>query len=184
LLYKLKDIEELVAKAVEVNIHFDNYITGVCAFAHKAGIHAKAILNNPSTYKIINPADFEMTRYVHVSTLRAITGFIYTNRSSDRKLFDGMARCEVSHAVKSRVEQLNIEMTDEQIKFVTAQVKKLADLRTCGIGDVDAIIQAFHRGIPLTEALPTLTKAEKAVLAGNEVNISSNGVSNEAPVAA
>jgi homocitrate synthase len=82
------------------------------------------------------------------------------------------------------VEQLNIDTTDEQIKFVTAQIKKLADLRTCGMDDVDAIIRAFHRGIPLTEALPTLTKAEKAVLAGDEANTSLNGVSNGAPVAA
>lgn len=86
--------------------------------------------------------------------------------------------------MKSRVEQLNIDLTDEQIKFVTAQVKKLADLRTCGMDDVDAIIRAFHRGIPLAEALPTLTKAEKAVLTGNESNIASNGLSNGAPVAA
>lgn len=34
----------------------------------KAGIHAKAILNNPSTYEIINPADFGMTRYVHFAS--------------------------------------------------------------------------------------------------------------------
>lgn len=86
--------------------------------------------------------------------------------------------------MKSRVEQLNIDMTDEQIKFVTAQVKKLADLRTCGMDDVDAIIRAFHRGIPLTEALPTLTKAEKAVLAGNEANSSLNGGSSVATLPA
>ena len=84
--------------------------------------------------------------------------------------------------MKSRVEQLNIDMSDEQIKFVTAQVKKLADLRTCGMDDVDAIIRAFHRGIPLTEALPTLTKAEKEVLAGTSTKSLSNGTSNTAPI--
>ena len=61
-LEKLKDIEDLVAQAVEVNIPFNNPITGFCAFTHKAGIHAKAILQNPSTYEIINPADFGMER--------------------------------------------------------------------------------------------------------------------------
>lgn len=49
-LHKLKELEDLVAEAVEINIPFNNYITGFCAFTHKAGIHAKAILNNPSTY--------------------------------------------------------------------------------------------------------------------------------------
>ena len=62
-LTKLKAIEDLVAGAVEINIPFNNYITGFCAFTHKAGIHAKAIIAAPSTYEVINPADFGMTRY-------------------------------------------------------------------------------------------------------------------------
>lgn len=53
----LKEIEDLVADNVEINIPFNNYITGFSAFTHKAGIHAKAILANPSTYEIIDPAD-------------------------------------------------------------------------------------------------------------------------------
>jgi isopropylmalate/homocitrate/citramalate synthase len=40
-LHKLKEIEDMVAEAVEVNIPFNNYVTGFCAFTHKAGIHAK-----------------------------------------------------------------------------------------------------------------------------------------------
>lgn len=100
-LTKLKAVEDLVAAAVEINVPFNNYITGnissiiliwlrilplecstmawcieisspskatcpsistisskhqnltnlgFCAFTHKAGIHAKAILANPTTY--------------------------------------------------------------------------------------------------------------------------------------
>jgi homocitrate synthase len=45
-LERLKDIKDLMAQAVEVNIPFNNYITGFCAFTNKAGIHAKAILNS------------------------------------------------------------------------------------------------------------------------------------------
>jgi len=56
-LHMLKEIEDLVADKVEVNVPFNNYITGFSAFTHKAGIHAKAILANPSTYEIIDPAD-------------------------------------------------------------------------------------------------------------------------------
>lgn len=62
----LREIENLVAEAVEIQVPFNNYITGWCAFTHKAGIHAKAILNNPSTYEILNPEDFGMTRYVSI----------------------------------------------------------------------------------------------------------------------
>ncbi len=34
------------------------------------------------------------------------------------------------NAVKSRAEQLSLEMTDEQIKDATAKIKALADVRT------------------------------------------------------
>ncbi len=54
----LRDLENLVADAVCVQVPFNNYITGYCAFTHKAGVHAKAILNNPSTYEILKPEDF------------------------------------------------------------------------------------------------------------------------------
>src|SRR5258708_30300470 len=62
----LREIENLVAEAVEVSIPFQNPVTGYCAFTHKAGIHAKAILNNPSTYEILKPEDFGLTRYVSI----------------------------------------------------------------------------------------------------------------------
>ena len=65
-LEKLRDVENLIADAVSVQVPFNNYITGYCAFTHKAGIHAKAILNNPSTYEILKPEDFGMTRYVSI----------------------------------------------------------------------------------------------------------------------
>ena len=43
----LREIENYVAARVRVDVPFNNYITGYAAFMHKAGIHAKAMLNNP-----------------------------------------------------------------------------------------------------------------------------------------
>ncbi|KAK3995321.1 HMGL-like-domain-containing protein [Cladorrhinum sp. PSN332] len=120
-LHMLKEVEDLVAEAVEVNTPFNNPITGFCAFTHKAGIHAKAILNNPSTYEILNPADFGLTRYVHFAS--RLTGW---------------------NAVKTRVGQLGLEMTDDQVKEVTAKIKALADVRPIAIDDADSIIRSFH----------------------------------------
>jgi homocitrate synthase len=51
-----------------------SYVTGFCAFTHKAGIHAKAILANPSTYEILKPEDFGMTRYVHIGSRLTVRG--------------------------------------------------------------------------------------------------------------
>ncbi|KAG7286484.1 Saccharopine dehydrogenase [Staphylotrichum longicolle] len=120
-LHMLKEIEDLVAEAVEINTPFNNPITGFCAFTHKAGIHAKAILNNPSTYEILNPADFGLTRYVHFAS--RLTGW---------------------NAVKTRVGQLGLVMTDDQVKEVTAKIKALADVRPIAIDDADSIIRSFH----------------------------------------
>lgn len=82
-----------------MSVPFNNPITGFCAFTHKAGIHAKAILANPSTYEILKPEDFGMSRYIDIGS--RLTGW---------------------NAVKSRVEQLELELTDEQVKDVTAKV--------------------------------------------------------------
>lgn len=120
-LHKLRDLENLVAEAVAVNIPFNNPITGFCAFTHKAGIHAKAILANPSTYEILNPADFGLTRYIHFAN--RLTGW---------------------NAIKSRVDQLNLNLTDQQCKDVTSKIKLMADIRALTIDDVDSIIKEFH----------------------------------------
>ncbi|VEU21239.1 DEKNAAC102124 [Brettanomyces naardenensis] len=120
-LIKLRELETLVAETVKVNIPFNNPITGFCAFTHKAGIHAKAILANPSTYEILNPADFGLSRYIHFAN--RLTGW---------------------NAIKARVEQLNLDLTDDQIKEITHKIKNLGDVRPLSIDDVDSIIKDYH----------------------------------------
>ena len=147
-LEKIKEIEELVAEAVAVNIPFNNPITGFCAFTHKAGIHAKAILANPSTYEIIDPSDFGINRYIHFAS--RLTGW---------------------NAIKSRAQQLNIEMTDAQYKECTAAIKRLADIRPIAIDDADSVIHAFHRNVKMgttnpgtSVLLPNMTEKERRQL--------------------
>jgi homocitrate synthase len=92
-----------------------------------------------------------MTRYVHFAS--RLTGW---------------------NAIKSRANQLNIEMTDEQYKECTAKIKALADIRSIAVDDADSIIRAFHRGTKLgksVELLPNMTEEEKALLAQKEAEI-------------
>jgi len=132
-LSKLEDIEDLVSQAVEVNIPFNNPITGFYAFTHKADLHAKAILNNPSTYEVINPADFGLTCYVHF--ISRMTGW---------------------KAIKSRAMQPNIEMADEEFKQCPTKVKAMADIRQLAVDEVDSVIGAFHRNITHGDDVPRL----------------------------
>ena len=112
----LREVENFVAEIVGVDVPFNNYITGYTAFTHKAGIHAKAILNNPETYEILDPADFGLTRYLHIA--HRLTGW---------------------NAVKQRAEQLQLDLTDPQVKEVTAHIKTEADQRKLSLDDVDVL---------------------------------------------
>jgi homocitrate synthase len=116
----LRQVENLVADIVGVDVPFNNCITGITAFTHKAGVHAKAILNNPSTYEILDPADFGMTRYIHIA--HKLTGW---------------------NAIKDRAEQLNLHLSDAEVKEVTAHIKALADQKPLSLEDVDAILRAW-----------------------------------------
>ncbi|KAL1927671.1 hypothetical protein VTP01DRAFT_3492 [Rhizomucor pusillus] len=121
-LKKLRDVENIVADAVQVTVPFNNYITGYCAFTHKAGIHAKAILNNPSTYEILKPEDFGMSRYVSIG--HRLTGW---------------------NAVKNRIEQLQLsDLNDDDAKAITQKIKELADIRPLSLDNVDYLLRQYH----------------------------------------
>jgi len=133
----LREIENYVAGLVEVDVPFNNYITGFTAFTHKAGIHAKAILNNPSTYEILDPADFGLTRYVHVA--HRLTGW---------------------NAIKERAEQLDLHLTNEDAKLVTAHIKALADQKRITLDDVDFLLREFHSSKVTDEQLSLISSQQ------------------------
>lgn len=127
----LREIDNYVASLVDVDVPFNNYITGFTAFTHKAGIHAKAILNNPSTYEILDPADFGLTRYIHVA--HRLTGW---------------------NAIKERAEQLQLNLSDDDVKSVTAHIKALADQKRLTLDDVDFLLREYHSKVVNGETLP------------------------------
>ncbi|MFG0319231.1 MAG: homocitrate synthase [Planctomycetota bacterium JB042] len=128
----LRTIDETVAALVGVDVPFNNPITGFSAFTHKAGIHAKAVLNDPSTYEALRPEDFGLSRYVHVA--HRLTGH---------------------HAIRHRAEQLGLSFGPETLKRLTARVKELADRRGMTLDAVDALLheaeeaEAAERNAPV-----------------------------------
>ena len=117
----LLELDQYIASLVNIDIPFNNYITGFSAFTHKAGIHAKAVLNNPSTYEILRPEDFGLTRYIHIAS--RLTGW---------------------NAIRNRADQLNLPLTDEQVKRITEEIKKLSDQRALTLDEVDHLLYAAH----------------------------------------
>jgi len=119
----LRGLELLIAELVGVDIPFNNCITGYCAFTHKAGIHAKAILNAPETYEALDPHDFGVTRYVSIA--HRLTGW---------------------NAVKGRADQLGVALSTEQIKALTLHIKALADEKRLTLDDVDDLLRLWANG--------------------------------------
>ncbi len=112
------ELDGMVAEMVGVDIPFNNYITGITAFTHKAGIHAKAVLNKPETYEILSPEDFGLTRYISIA--HKLTGW---------------------NAIKARAEQLNLSITDADLKAATSMIKEMADDRPLTLDDVDTVLR-------------------------------------------
>ncbi len=136
-----------------MQIPFCNYVTGYSAFTHKAGIHAKAILNNPETYEILNPNDFGMCVRLHQCASVCVCVCVFVRllyykavsmrlclclcASSIHTVFfsplartAGMTRyVHVAHrltgwnAIKNRAMQLSLPLSDDQIKEATGQIK-------------------------------------------------------------
>lgn len=124
----LRELDQLVADLVGVEVPFNNYITGFSAFTHKSGIHTKAVLNNPGTYEALNPEAFGLTRHIHIA--HRLTGW---------------------NALRHRAEQLGLRLTDEQLRNITGEVKSLSDERLLTLDDVDHLLRTEHAAV--TESL-------------------------------
>ena len=121
----LKEIENYVAQVTSIGIPFNNYITGFCAFTHKAGIHTKAVLNNPETYEILSPTDFGLTRFISIA--HKLTG---------------------RHAIQNRATQLKLDLNEDEIKILTAEIKELAEIKKdFTLSDVDKLLVNFKSTI-------------------------------------
>ena len=113
----LAEIERVVAAKLGLDVPFNTPITGQVAFHHKAGVHTKAVLQNPTTYEAIDPQDFGMTRTIDVAH-----------------------RLVGRNAIRDRAIGLGIDLPDEALRLVTAQVKSLADDQPITVADVDRMI--------------------------------------------
>ena len=115
----LPRIDRLVADICRIDIPFSNYITGPSAFIHKAGIHAKAVLADPATYEILQPADFGLTRQVAIG--HRLTGW---------------------NAIRERARALGLNLDDATLKAITQDVKRRADVQPLNLDEIDGLLRA------------------------------------------
>ena len=115
----LPELDALVAEIVGVQIPFNAAITSATAFHHKAGMHTNAVLNDPSSYEIFDPAKFGRERTL-------MTGHRLTGR----------------HAVAHRASLIGLSLNEGQIRAATAEVKRRADQRPLSTDELDEILRS------------------------------------------
>ncbi len=117
----LRDLELLVARKAGIEVPFNTPITGCAAFHHKAGVHTNAVLKNPTTYEVIDPADFGLRRSIDVA--HRLVGW---------------------NAVRDRAAALGLALPEETLRAATARIKALADARRITLEDVDGVLRAAY----------------------------------------
>jgi homocitrate synthase len=114
----LPQIDRLIADICDLDIPFNNYITGASAFIHKAGIHAKAVLADPGTYEILRPEDFGLTRAIAIG--HRLTGW---------------------NAVRDRAETLGLHLDEDTLRALTHTIKQRADTHPLTLAEIDALLR-------------------------------------------
>ncbi len=131
----LPTLDRLIADACQIDIPFNNIITGGSAFIHKAGIHAKAVLADPRTYEAIDPADFGLTREIAIG--HHLTGW---------------------NSVRSRAEALGLQLEDDDLRAITQVIKAQADDGALPLHEIDALLRAANETSPPTPSTDPFPK--------------------------
>lgn len=113
----LPQIDAYIAEMCSIDIPFNNYITGSSAFIHKAGIHAKAVLADPTTYEALRPEDFGLTREIAIG--HSLTGW---------------------NAIRSRAVKLGLSLDDATLRDITQMIKTRADDGQVPLSEIDALL--------------------------------------------
>jgi homocitrate synthase len=119
-LRKLKELDEMVASMVSIEIPYNNFVTGKYAFHHKAGMHTKAIYINPNSYEILDPADFGLERTINIA--HRLTGH---------------------NAVGKRAEELGLTFGKTELREITRRIKALADSGPLSMDQLDSVLKEW-----------------------------------------
>jgi homocitrate synthase len=122
-LHRLAALDAMVAAILGVEIPFTAPITAPFAFHHKAGIHTKAVLNDPRSYEPFAPEPFGVERRLLVA--HELVG---------------------RNAVRARAASLGIIGDDAWLGRVTDEVKRHAGEGLLHDDDVDDLLRSSMEG--------------------------------------
>jgi homocitrate synthase len=117
---QLRELERLVARICQIEVPFNNYLTGETAYSHKAGMHLKAMVANPGSYEIIPPEAFGLTR-------RLIIGSRLTGK----------------HAIGYRAREMGLTFGESELRDITRRIKDMADKGELSEEQIDQVLREW-----------------------------------------
>ncbi|HZZ85032.1 MAG TPA: homocitrate synthase [Anaeromyxobacteraceae bacterium] len=117
---QLRELERLVARVCGLEIPFNTPVTGETAYSHKAGMHLKAMMENPGSYEIIPPEAFGLSR-------KLILGSRLTGR----------------HAIAYRAREMGMTFGEGELKAITRRIKELADKGELSEEQIDQVLRQW-----------------------------------------
>ena len=115
-------LDSFVADCLHLAIPFNAPITAASAFTHRAGVHTNAVLRNPGSYEVLNPADFGRTRHV-----------------------DAGSRFAGRHAIAHSASALGLQLSDEEINHLTQALRERAEQSSLNQEEVDTFIHTWEQ---------------------------------------
>lgn len=116
----LPEIDSAVARMIGMDIPFNASITSPTAFTHKAGLHTKAVIQDPNSYEIMNPATFGLNRTISMG--HRLTGW---------------------NAIAERSRELGLSLSDATLKAATQSLKARADERAMNMEEIDRMLRSL-----------------------------------------
>ena len=116
----LPELDRMVAAMVGVPIPFDAPISSPYAFHHKAGLHTRAVLSDPRSYEVLDPAAFGRARTVAVA--HRLVGW---------------------HAVAERGRELGVALSEATAREAAARIKALGDDHDLDGTTVDELLYEY-----------------------------------------
>ncbi len=132
----------MVSRLTGIYVQPNKAIVGENAFTHESGIHTQGLLANPLTYEPIAPELVGGTRRI------------------------SPGKHSGSHGIKSAMEKMGLNPTEEQLKEIIMRVKGLGDK---GKAVMDADLLAIAEAVMNLKNTRPITLQEITVVSGNKV---------------
>lgn len=144
-LTQLPILDRFVAECLNMPIPFNNPITAPGAFTHRAGIHTKAILQNPGAYEVLNPGDFGLARSMDIGS-RYTGRYAVSHRAAELGLqLDGAEIAELTRALKEQAERG--AMSQEEVNtFIRNWYQQRTGMQTANAATASALHSGSLKG--------------------------------------